>query len=247
MEHAGSVCRSTAMHRAFARIMVAFLLLACLASPGLADYGSAKSRFAKMNGEQQTAVTLALIATGDFDGLVDFGFTRRLYNAIRRFERREGLRADGVLDRDELRLLARTAEAFYGELGSKYYAHPSGFSRLLVPRRLFDREQKVADGIVFTRDDRHLSLDYVAVPRAEKSFASLFASMTRSTAARDVSYARLFKNHFVVTGKFKGRKFYSWFNRYPKATVGFTVSWSESWDSTGRKVSSFLANSFLPN
>lgn len=234
------------MPRTLVNIMVACLLLGWTPSPGLADYGSARARFATLDGEQQTAVTLALVATGDFDGLADFGFTRRLYDAVRRFERREGLRADGVLDRDELKLLARTADGFYSELGSKYYTHPSGLSRLLVPRRLFDREQKVAGGLVFTRGDRHLSLDYVAVPGAEKSFRSLFSSMTRNTRGRDVIYARLFTNHFVVTGLFNGRKFYSWFYRYPKASVGFTVSWSETWDSTGRKVSSLLANSFLP-
>ncbi len=233
------------MPRTLASLALSFLLLAWAASPVLADYGSARERFAQLDGEQQTAVTLALIATGDFDGLVDFGFTRRLYTAIRRFERREGLNADGVLEPQELRRLAGLAEAFYAELGNKYYSHPSGHSRLLVPRQLFDREQVVADGFLFTREDRHLSLHYVAVPSAEKSFRALFASMTERTADRDVIYSRLFRNHFVVTGMFNGRKFYSWFNRYPEASVGFTMSWSETWDSTGRKVSSLLANSFL--
>ncbi len=87
-------------------------------------------------------MTLALIATGDFDGLIDFGFTRRFYNSVRSFERREGLRPDGVLEQQEMRRLKDVADAFYAKLGNSYYTHPVIGAKLLVPRQMFDREDK---------------------------------------------------------------------------------------------------------
>ncbi len=89
---------------------------------------------------------------GRFRGLFDFGFTRRLYDAARRFELREGLRADGVLEHDEMARLKAVADAFYARLGNSYYAHPETGAKLLVPRKLFDREEETDDGMIFSRE-----------------------------------------------------------------------------------------------
>jgi hypothetical protein len=222
-----------------------FLLAMVWPTSARADFDAARLAFNQLSDELQTSVTLALIASGDFDGLIDFGFTRRFYRSVRAFERREGLRADGVLEPVEMRRLKDIADGFYRKLGNRYYAHPVTGSKLLVPRQMFDREEETAEGIVFSREDQNLSLSFVSFPEPEKSFNELFATLTASTPERDVIYKRKRKTYFVATGTFKGRKFYTWMSKTGGSSTGFTVSWSAAWDDTGRKISSLLANSFL--
>jgi serine protease Do len=227
--------------------LLSTLCVAVVASivPARADFDSARHSFNQFSDELQISVTLALIATGDFDGLIDFGFTRRLYNSVRSFERREGLRPDGVLEQQEMRRLKDIADAFYTKLGNQYYAHPVTGAKLLVPRQMFDREERTSEGLVFIREDHNLSLSFVSFPSIQKSFNALYATLTADTAERDVIYKRKLDSYFVATGSFKGRKFYTWMSKTGSSTTGFTVSWSNAWDGTGRRISSLLANSFV--
>ena len=223
----------------------ACLLLASSSTPGVADYGSARARFDALSPDVQSSITLALIATGDFEGLAEHGYTRLLYKAILAFERREGYSADGVLDRGEMARLKALAEHFYDRLGNRYYTHAVTGAKLLVPRKLFDREEKTEDGMLFSRSDGMMSLSFVSFPVSLKSFDQLYATLSSSSADRRVIYKRRFPSHFVATGFFTGRKFYAWMARTGDSTTGFTVSWSDEWDEMGRKVSVLLANAFL--
>jgi len=228
------------------RALLAALLVALWAeSPALADYASGKARFDSLTQEQQTALTLALIATGDFESLAEFGYSRYLYQAIRSFEKREGYPVDGVLEDVEIARLKALAENYYGKLGNRYYTHPDTGARLLVPRKLFDAERNTEDGFLFTRADGMLSLSFVSFPTGLKSFEELYSTLSASTPDRRVIYKRRFATHFVATGFFTGRKFYTWMARTGGSTTGFTVSWSDEWEETGRKVSVLLANAYL--
>jgi hypothetical protein len=224
---------------------MACVLVMGVSGPAHADYGSARERFAALSPEVQTSITLALIATGDFEGLAEHGYTRLLYQAVRQFERREGYTADGVLEADELARLKALAERFYDRLGNRYYTHDKTGARLLVPRKLFDSERKTADGMLFSRADGMLSLSFVSFPTNLKSFEELFQTLSSNSADRRVIYKRLFTTHFVATGFFTGRKFYTWMARTGDSTTGFTVSWGDEWEETGRKVSTLLANAYL--
>jgi hypothetical protein len=232
------------MIRATLRIALSGSLIAVSSLPVAADYSSAKGHFDRLSARQQVDLALDLIATGDFDGLLDFGFTRRLYAATRKFEQREGLTVDGILQDPELKRLREKAEAFYADLGATYYSHPAAASKLLVPRKLFDHEKRDRGGILFTRDDRNLSLSYIAFPSSQRTFEQLYATMTANTRDRMVTYRRRFKSHFVVTGSFEGHKFYTWIHRLESGPAGFTVSWGEPWDDMGHKLSALLANTF---
>lgn len=228
----------------FHRLILVLLLLAALPGEARADFASARERFAAFSDEKQTEITLALIATGDFEALAEHGFTGFLYDAIRRFERREGYTDDGVLEGDELKRLAALAERFYERLGNRYYTHEVTGARLLVPRKLFDSERETPDGMLFERDDGMLSLSFVSFPDSEKSFEDLYETLSSSSPDRRIVYKRRFASHFVATGFFTGRKFYTWMARTGQSTTGFTVSWSDEWDEMGRKVSVLLANAY---
>lgn len=213
--------------------------------PAWADYRTAQAHFDSLPPNRQTGITLALIATGDFEGLAEAGFTRLLYRAILQFEDREGFVPDGILSPEETDVLDQEAERFYSRLGNRTYTHPETGVRLLVPRALFDREKETADGYLFTRDDGVFSLSFVSFAEEDRSFDDLWQTLTAPAGDRTITYKRRFDSHFVATGVFKGHKFYNWMARRGGSTTGFTVSWGESWEDTGRKISVLLANTFL--
>jgi len=225
-------------------LAVLWIMFPAAIHPALADYPEARASFQSMPPRKQTAVALALIASGDFEGLAEHGFTRRLYRAVTSFERREGFRPDGVLGRAELDRLTVVADSFYDRLGTSYYTHPATGARLLVPRRLFDAERETPDGILFTRKDGMLSLIFLSFPSREKSFEQLWRTLSAEGEGKRVIYKRRFATHFVATGFFKSRKFYTWMARTGNSTTGFTFSWGAPWDEMGRKVSTFLANAY---
>ena len=131
------------MTRTIPAILVA---LWSFALPASADYPQARAGFDHLPQQQQRVIALALIATGDFDGLADHGFTPRLYRALRAFQQREGFIEDGVLDPEQLQHLEALADDFYARLGSRTYTHPDSGARLLVPRALFDDEKPTPGG-----------------------------------------------------------------------------------------------------
>lgn len=234
------------MIRAAAMSMVSALLLATAwAVPAQADYAGARARFEALSARQQTELALGLIASGDFEALAEHGFTRFLYRAILRFQEREGFRPDGILEPAELQRLRQVSESFYARLGNRYYTHPRTGARLLVPRRLFDAEKTTPEGLLFTRKDGMLSLIFLSFPDSEKSYDDLWHTLSSQQGTKRVIYKRRFASHFVATGSFSGRKFYTWMARTGASTTGFTVSWGQPWEETGRKISTLLANAFL--
>ena len=129
--------------------------------PAIADYGQAKQHFDGLEVDTRIEMTLGLIATGDFDGLLNFGFTKRYYDAVTSFERREGLVVDGELNASEYTILNSRANEFYGPMGLRYYYHPTAQSKLFVPRRMFESEFRTSHGMSFERSDENLSLGFV--------------------------------------------------------------------------------------
>jgi S1-C subfamily serine protease len=211
-----------------------------------AEYISAKSSFESLPQADQAEIVIGLIATGDFAGLVDYGFTRRLYRAVTKFETREGFDGDGVLEANERRRLNSYTDRFLAELGIEIVQHPASGAKLPVPKAKFNVSTTVEKGFAYERNDETLSLNLVAYPASERSFESLFDRFSTSTSTRQVDYKVLRGNFFVTSGTFKGRSFYTWMSRVASGTTGFTLTWSREIDTFGRKLSVFLANAFDP-
>jgi len=229
------------MTRALATILAVLLLMGL---PARADYRAARGSFDGLAPEHQATVVLALIASGDFEGIARHDFTMGVYGALREFELREGYPDDGVLDGDQLQHLGEIAARFRQQIGARHYAHPVSGLSLLVPRGLFDAEKRTPEGLLFTRDDGVLSLLFIAVPEPEKSFEQLWRRLSQDGPDKRIIYERRFASRFVVTGTFHQAKFYTMMVRRGGYTTGFTFSWGAPMDEMGRKVSTFLANAF---
>jgi len=210
-----------------------------------ADYSLAKRHFNALSIEEQVGIGLGLISTGDFAGLLEFGFTQRFYRAIQAYQSREGFAATGILLPDQSRRLKGKWEQFKHEMGFESIEHPDSGSVVFVPKRLFDTAQRTPRGFAFERGDESMSLSFVAYPTSQKTFAQLYETLALPTAQRNVTYKALKSSYFVSTGTFRGKKYYTWMNLVHGGTSGFTISWGNGKEDLGSKVAMVLANTFL--
>lgn len=233
---AGSVVRSIGFIAA----------LAATAAPAYANFERAKEHFERLDWKGQLEITLGLIGTGDFAGLLDFGFTRRFYNSIVAFEHRSGLEADGVLTSYEVSKLGAEAEPFFGILGAEYRRHPTSGAMLFVPRGLFDKEEPTKFGIAYEREDGRMSLSFDTYTESEKPFTQLYQQFATPNSRRSISYQLLKSGYFVVSGRFRDRNFYTWMSAIPGGSTGFTLAWADDASNIGGRASVLLANTFMP-
>ncbi len=226
-------------------VLFALAVLCLISNSARADYLQAKNYFESLNKESQISIALGLIGTGDFDGLLEYGFTKRMYRAVNAFKSREGLSANGFLTNSETELLTRKANKFFGSLGLKTYSHPVMHSQLFIPRSIFDTEVVTSRGFSFERNDKNLSLSFDLYPQNEKNFVDLYNFTARVSSRRHVEYKTIHNSFFVVNGVDDGRVFYTWMSATRDSSTGFTLSWSPDWATTGKKISILLANSFV--
>ena len=213
-------------------------------SVAMADYNDAKTNFDKLPPEEQAHIVIGLITTGDFSGLMDYGFTRRLYRSLTSFENREGFTADGIITASERDRLDNYSRKFFSDLGVEMVQHPLSGATLPVPKAIFDTSNRTENGFAYERSDKSLSLNFVAYPSSQRSFTGLFERFSTDTGTRQVDYKILREHFFVASGTYKGRRFYTWMSKVPIGTTGFTLSWSSNFNSLGAKLSILLANSF---
>lgn len=209
-----------------------------------ADFSAAKAAYERLPPDEQAAVTINLIATGDFNGFHRNGFSERYYRAILAFEKRERLFEDGIIADDELSLLKSRADKFFGEIGLKKYIHPIVGSAAYIPRSLFDREKQYEKGIAFETTDKRLSLSFSAHSVNDKTFVDLFELLSTPSYNRSVSYKRMKDSFFVVNGDYKGRDFYTYMERISYGSTGFTLTWKREIGPLASRLATLMANGF---
>jgi S1-C subfamily serine protease len=212
----------------------------------LADYSTAKRYFETLKFEDQLVAVVGLISTGDFDGLLAYGFTKRLYRAVLSFQTKERLPATGILGPGERQRLDKHAQAFWAVFGFDTVTHPDFGAQIVAPKRLFEDIRRTPRGYAFERKDDRLSLSFVGYNSNEKTFAQLYESLAQPTAQRQVTYKTLKDRYFVSTGMFRGREYYTWMSVVPRGASGFTISWSSDWQNIGMRVAMVMANTFVP-
>jgi hypothetical protein len=210
----------------------------------LADYPAAEQSFQQLPEETKTELVRLLIATGDFNGVYRDQFSRRLAEAIEQFQSRAGFPPTGLLPANQLTILRAKGNTFLEPLGLREYSLPTFHAKLQVPRLLFDNETQNADGYGFERADQSISLNFEEYLPPESSFEALYKRFSEPKPSRSIRYKTLQPDYFVVSGEYRGRNFYTWINRTPPGSSGFTVAWKKERNALADRVAILLANSF---
>ena len=209
------------------------------------SYDRAKSAFAQFEVETRVEIELLLMATGDYNGLLEEELSRRGFSAIQKFETRNGIYTDGIISSSELETLRREGWAFTESLGLAKRQFARNQAELFVPQRLFTSETPTARGFGFRHVNDSVSLDITSIPLTEANFRDVFDKLSAENSRRTISYKLLKPGFFVVSGKFDGKSFYSRFHVNSVGTTGFTFSWSEGVFPAGQRTSVLLSNLFF--
>lgn len=230
------------MNRLLRFAAIAFCML-MLAPAARADFSSAQQAFYRLTTDEKVQVVLGLIATGDFNGIYMGEYTQRLHAAIEVFQARHRFTPSGVLHPYQTQKLNERLANFLKPLGLRAYVLDNG-AKLLIPRALFDTEDRTNGGLAFERNDSTLSLTFETV--AGRTFEDLFNRFTSVSSNRTVGYKALRPQYFVSSGVYKGKSFYTWFNRGTDGPTGFTLSWMEQQKWVANRLTILLANAFSP-
>jgi hypothetical protein len=215
------------------------------ATPAYADYYDAKLHFETLSVDDRSNAALGLEASGDFNGLTILGYTERFYKSILAFETKNNLEVDGKLQPWEINRLNSETDILNNQVGFSKYKNDKVGSILMVPRKLFDSEIAIDNGISFRREDKGYSLSFVAHTNDQSTFENLFEVFRTPSNIRSIDYQKIRDNFFVVTGSNKGRNFYTYMERIPTGTTGFTLTYKVENSILAGKLSTVLANSFL--
>jgi hypothetical protein len=220
-------------------------LITFAATPARADYYDAKLHFESLSVDDRSKAILGLESTGDFNGLTALGYTERFFKAILAFETKNNLEVDGKLQPLEISRLASEGRILFNQVGFTDYKNEKVGSTLWVPRKLFDSEKRINNGINFQRADQAYTLSFVAHTNDQSTFENLFEVIRSSSETRAIDYQRIRDNFFVVTGTNKGRKFYTYMERIQSGTTGFTLTYKTENSILADKLATVLANTFI--
>ena len=213
------------------------------AGSAMADYAGSRDWFYSLKDDDRALSQFLLIFSGDYNALVDGQFGRRTYDALIRFQRRNGYRPDGVLSRYEFDRLGAHAGSAMKRIGFDFISDPRTDQTLGIPTAILPQRSATKRGTRWQDTGGRVAVETLSIPYTDTPYVKLYQRLKRQSRSRTVKYAILKDGFFVVTG-FQGRKkFYLRINRAPYASKGFSMSWSRAYDDLFKVVSVATANS----
>ncbi|MBL4758894.1 MAG: hypothetical protein JKY32_15060, partial [Rhizobiales bacterium] len=219
-------------------ISVAFLP----AYPAHADFESSKRQFDSQGFDDRFFQQVALILTGDYNGLADGLFGQNTYRALLSFQREMGYRQNGVLIRTQRERLIQRATAIYDELGIEFVEDPGAGIKLPIPTSLVSLTGRTLRGSMWSSPRDDIKIESVNIPTNEQSYFDIYSRMIVERPTRQVTYSTVQNGFFVVSGILEGRRFYLKFHDRGTHTRGFSISWSPEADVIGERLSILLAS-----
>lgn len=190
-----------------------------------ADYDRARLAFTSLPASERALVQWDLTWTGHYNALPDGEFGRRTYNAIVAFQTGSGYRPNGVLNAGQRAVLKRRSSQIMSAVGFEFTNDPRSGQRLGIPRNLIQTKAATRRGSRWQSLSEDFVIETIAMPYTDTSYSDLFERLSRAGKRRSVSYKVMKDDFFVVTGVYRGKRFYLRMRRTPSATRGISISW----------------------
>jgi S1-C subfamily serine protease len=211
--------------------------------PARADYDASQAWFRSQSVEDRLFVQFCLMFTDDYVALADGLFGRRTYEALVRFQNRNGLFPDGALDGDEFALLVAQAAELFSVVGFSFENDARTGLTIGVPLALLPFTSATERGTRWASGDGSVELETIRMPFYEVPFEELYERLTVEKSSRDITYSTIKSDFFVVSGFNRGKLFYSRFQRAAYDSRGFSLAWSPQYDSVFSRLSIAISNS----
>lgn len=224
-----------------------------LGSPALAQQpaasealDSARAAFEALPEADRKAIQDALVWTGDYNGTLDGAFGKRSFDAIRSFETRSRLTADGILSPQERDALLAAAQRQRDAAGFAVIDDRRTGIRIGVPQKVLAERSDTPGGSLFrARRGGALTTDLIPAS-AGTGLKDLYGDLSAAAPGRRITYKVLRDNWFVVTGEEGAERFFTRFAATPAGLRGFTVAYPASAAATFDRLTIAITNSFEP-
>lgn len=220
-------------------LFVLFLSLVCslhfflsgrsLAQTEMPGYSQADEAFRLLPLDERVKLQVLLTSAGYWPAVPDADFSRRLFNAILRFEVDTGFAPLGVLTQDQKDRLTAIAGPYLNNWGLEVVKHPMTNSQIWVPLGLPLVEEQIPTGLRFSNPRLGIVITYDYFPQflLRASFESLFNKLQRSRAK--IYYDKLYRNEFFALSFSDGvTDGYVRYHQTGRGGVGFSLYWNHA-------------------
>lgn len=215
-------------------------------------FEAAQTAFLALPLEERRAIQLALVWTGDFQGIASGEFGRLTFQGLQTFQRRlrQG-RADAVLEPAQRRALQADADRNRTAARFEIVADQRTGVRMGVPFALVETPpagQALPNGTRWAARDNAVNLVTTLYADTETDLAALHQRLSRSEGQRRVTFQVLRPDFFVVSGQSSAdRRFYTRVARRADGRlVGYSLGWNVSTNPNFDRVNIAISNAFDP-
>lgn len=215
-------------------------------------FEAAQTAFLALPLEERRALQLALVWTGDFQGIASGEFGRLTFQGLQTFQRRlrQG-RSDAILDPPQRAALRAEGERARAAARFEVVPDPRTGTRIGVPFALVETPaagQALPTGTRWAARDNAVNLVTNLYPETESDLAALHQRLSRSEGQRRVTFQVLRPDFFVVSGQSSAdRRFYTRVARRADGRlVGYSLGWNVSTNPNFDRVNIAISNAFDP-
>jgi hypothetical protein len=228
--------------RAAVRVLLAILLALSGAGVARAGYDESQEWFNALPLDQRTEIQGDLILLGYYNFLVDGAFGQGTFSSLTSYQRSLSRAVTGVLSEGDLTRLKTDAEEVSTRLGLNKIDDNAGGISIYLPAALLTVSRNLETGTEYKTEDGGITLITARRPVADQSFRDLYDTLAAEAPRRIVSYSNFNDERFVVTGTDAGRRFYLMYRNADSESVGYVVSWTQSYHRDATIISTYLAS-----
>ncbi|MBP0615176.1 trypsin-like peptidase domain-containing protein [Jiella mangrovi] len=184
--------------------------------------------------------------TGDYAGPFSGVIEAATLRAIRDFQARHGLRADGVITEAMLQKLIALSDAVQSDLGVSVVDDRETGVRLALPLNLVKDAGRTEVGHLWRAQDGSVEIETVRIADTGQTLSGLYDTLSQATAERSVLGAQKADDWFTVAGVESGRRYFMRFSGSKSDLRGFSVSYKESDESEVASFVTVASNLFEP-
>ena len=205
------------------------LLGRSFAQTELPGYPQAEEAFRLLPLDERVKLQVLLTAAGYWPAVPDADFSRRLFNAILRFEVDNGFVPLGILTQDQKDRLTAIAGPYLNDWGFEVVRHPMTNNQIWVPLGLPLLEEQTPTGLRFVNRSLGVTLTYDYFPEftLHASFRSLYNKLEQSGAK--IYYLKLYRNEFFAFSYSDGvTDAYVRYHQIGRGGIGFSLYWKHA-------------------
>lgn len=231
---------------AFLRILAVAVVFCSGTGLARADYAASERWFNSLDEEVRAVVQANLVLLGHYDRLIDLEFGRGTFEALVTYQKKSGLRSNGVLSKAQQEKLLNDGAQVYSRLGIEVVEDSDLGLSMLLPLKLLEGRTEAPSGYLYFSSDGGIEVETERLPHGDRDFASRFDELSHPTNGASVAYKNYGEGDFTVSGRIADRFYYSRYYDDGLASVGFSVRWTTRYRTVGSIVSILLASLSSP-